>query len=75
MPFLHIGGILQTVLKTDMLPLSVVMIAKNEELLLPQTIKSVAMLTDDILICDTGSTDNTLNTAIENGARAMHLQW
>lgn len=58
-----------------MLPLSVVIIAKNEELLLPQTIKSVAMLTDDILICDTGSTDNTINTAIENGARAIHLQW
>lgn len=39
--------------------LSLCMIVKNEEAMLPRCLKSVSGLVDEIIIVDTGSTDST----------------
>lgn len=56
-------------------PLSVVIIAKNEAAVIAQTIRSLSGLTDDIVVCDTGSTDNTIEIIRSSGARAETLPW
>lgn len=58
-----------------MAKLSVVIITKNEERILPETLKAVQMITDDVLVCDTGSTDATIAVAIANGAKVIKEQW
>ncbi len=55
--------------------MSIVIIAKNEELVLGRTLKSLRNISDDIVVADTGSTDGTINTARKNGARAETLIW
>ena len=57
------------------LPLSVFIITKNEEDRLPRTIASVRGLSDDIVVVDSGSTDNTLNVAETMGARVFSNAW
>ncbi len=46
---------------------STVVIAKNEEKTLPRLIKSLEGV-DEIIVCDTGSTDNTIKVAKSLGA-------
>ena len=58
-----------------MRPISIVIIAKNEELVLGRTLKSLRNISDDIVVADTGSTDGTINTAQENGAKVERLIW
>lgn len=58
-----------------MQPISVVILAKNEAHILPETLRSVRMLTDDLLVCDTGSMDATIPVAIQNGARIIEEEW
>lgn len=58
-----------------MRPISIVIIAKNEESVLGRTLKSLRNISDDIVVADTGSTDGTINTAQENGARVETLAW
>ncbi len=58
-----------------MLPLSVVIIAKNEAAVIGQTIRSLSGVTDDIVVCDTGSTDNTVAVIKNAGARVESLPW
>lgn len=58
-----------------MLPVSVVIIAKNEAHIIGQTLKSLSGLTDDIVVCDTGSTDDTINVVKATGCRAEQLPW
>lgn len=58
-----------------MRPISIVIIAKNEELVLGRTLKSLRNISDNIVVADTGSTDGTINTARENGARVERLVW
>ncbi len=60
---------------TKMAKLSVVIITKNEERILPETLKAVQTITDDVLVCDTGSTDATIAVAIANGAKVIKEQW
>lgn len=33
------------------------------------------MLSDDLLVCDTGSTDATVPAAIQNGAKVIEIEW
>lgn len=54
---------------------SVVIIAKNEAHLLAQTLQSVKKITDDILVCDTGSSDATIPIARKNGATVIEEVW
>jgi glycosyltransferase involved in cell wall biosynthesis len=54
---------------------SLSMIVKNEESMLPDCLESVKNLVDEIIIIDTGSSDNTLNVAKSFGAKIFHYDW
>lgn len=54
--------------------LSVVIISKNEEEFIEEAIKS-AKFADEVLLLDSGSTDNTCNIAKKLGARVEHQSW
>ncbi|MDR4889993.1 glycosyltransferase [Fredinandcohnia sp. QZ13] len=55
--------------------LSVCMIVKNEEKYLTRCLESIRNQVDEIIIVDTGSTDNTVKIAEEFGARVYHYEW
>jgi hypothetical protein len=55
--------------------LSVCIIAKNEEELLPQCLESVKLLADQIVFFDTGSTDKSVSIAQSFGAEVYHSPW
>ena len=57
------------------LPLSVVIVTKNEEKTIGRAIDSVKDIASEILIIDSGSTDNTLKIAKEKGAKVIFNQW
>ena len=48
---------------------------KDEEVLLPHCLDSVAGLADEIVVVDTGSTDRTLDIAREYGAKIAFWPW
>ena len=58
-----------------MQPISVVIITKNAAHLLAPTLQSVKSLTDDIVVCDTGSNDATIPVAVKNGASVIEEKW
>ena len=51
------------------------MIVKNEEKLLPQCLESVKDVVDEMVIVDTGSTDDTVAIAENYGARVYFHEW
>ncbi len=51
------------------------MIAKNEERFLRQALRSVRGVVDEIIFCDTGSTDTTPELASEFGAKVFRIDW
>lgn len=55
--------------------LSLCMIVKNEEEILPRCLKSVCSLVDEIIIVDTGSTDLTLSVAKDFCAQIFSFAW
>jgi glycosyltransferase involved in cell wall biosynthesis len=55
-------------------PLSVVLIVKNEQDMLPGALESVAFA-DEIVVADTGSTDGTADVARRGGARVESIGW
>jgi glycosyltransferase involved in cell wall biosynthesis len=50
-------------------------IVKNEAGNLKRSIESLKAVVDDIVVVDTGSTDNTVEVAKECGARVEHFEW
>jgi glycosyltransferase involved in cell wall biosynthesis len=56
-------------------PLSVFIIAKNEADRLPDTLRAVRDLTDDVVVVDSGSTDGTQAMAAALGARVISHAW
>ena len=54
---------------------SLCMIARNEALTLPRCLTSVAGLVDEIIVVDTGSSDNTRTVAQELGAQVHDFAW
>jgi glycosyltransferase involved in cell wall biosynthesis len=60
---------------TTLLPISVVIIAKNEAHRIGDCIDSVRLLTHDIVVVDSGSTDRTREVALEKGARVIYQAW
>lgn len=57
------------------LPLSIFIIARNEADRLPRTIEAVRALSDDIVVIDSGSTDDTVARAEALGAQVIHNDW
>jgi tetratricopeptide (TPR) repeat protein len=55
--------------------LTVCLIVINEEERLPGCLDSVAGVADEIVVCDTGSTDRTIEVAQLRGARIVELEW
>ncbi len=55
--------------------LAAVMIVKNEEQHLTRCLSSVRTCVDEIIIVDTGSTDNTVAIAEQFGAKVFHRIW
>lgn len=51
------------------------MIVKNEEASLPQCLRSVQDVVDEMVILDTGSGDRTVEIAQEFGAKVYHFEW
>ena len=51
------------------------MIVKNEEETLARALESVSGLVDDVVVCDTGSTDGTLALLEASGARSARFPW
>ena len=56
-------------------PISLCMIAKNEEDLIAQAIGSVKGLVSEIILVDTGSSDKTAEIAASLGAKVLHRPW
>ncbi len=57
------------------LTLTLCMIVKDEEEMLPKCLAAVAPAVDEIIIVDTGSTDRTIEIAKEFGAEVIEQPW
>jgi tetratricopeptide (TPR) repeat protein len=55
--------------------LSLAMIVKNEARCLGRCLRSIRGVVDEIVVADTGSTDDTVKIAGEFGARVTHFDW
>ena len=55
--------------------LSLCMIVKNEAKNLPRCLESVRGVVDEMVVVDTGSTDDTVAVAEGYGARVLHFAW
>ncbi len=58
-----------------MISISLCMIVKNEEAILARCLDTVADLVDEIIIVDTGSTDQTKNIAARYTERVYDFEW
>ncbi len=57
------------------LTLSLCMIVKNEEEMLPGCLEPLRGVVDEMIVVDTGSTDRTVEIAESFGARVVHFPW
>jgi hypothetical protein len=55
--------------------ISLTMIVKNEAATLHRCLASVCDLVDEVIVVDTGSSDNTKDIACQHGARVFDLPW
>ena len=58
-----------------MIPVSFIIVAKNEADVIGACLDSIQGMSDDIILCDTGSTDDTVKIAEEKGARIIEMEW
>jgi len=58
-----------------MTPISVVIISQNEAGFIGNTIKAAKTITDDIVVIDSGSTDETMQIAVNLGCRFFQKTW
>lgn len=56
-------------------PLSCTIIAKNEADRIGRTIEAARAVCDEVLVIDSGSTDETVDVAERLGARVLHRDW
>jgi tetratricopeptide (TPR) repeat protein len=54
---------------------SLCMIVKDEEAMLPRCLGAVAEFVDELIVVDTGSTDRTVEIAESFGAKILHHEW
>jgi tetratricopeptide (TPR) repeat protein len=55
--------------------LSVCMIVRDEERMLSRCLKSVQGVSDELIVVDTGSKDDTISIAKDFGAKVFHFRW
>ncbi|MDX6661551.1 MAG: hypothetical protein QOJ55_2373, partial [Solirubrobacteraceae bacterium] len=55
--------------------ISLCMIVKDEEEMLPRTLEAVKPAVDEIIVVDTGSSDRTVEIAESFGAKILHHEW
>lgn len=55
--------------------LSLVMIVRDEEEMLPRTLEAIKPAVDEMIIVDTGSTDSTIEIARSFGATVIEREW
>src|ERR1035438_9757392 len=55
--------------------LSLAMIVKNEARCLARCLQSIRGIADEIIVADTGSTDDTIKIASQSGAKVTHCDW
>lgn len=60
---------------SETLPLSVCMIVRNESHHLPKALASVKGIAAEVVVVDTGSTDDTVSIAKAMGAKVLHFDW
>src|SRR3954471_10150132 len=58
-----------------MVPVSIVIITKDEAALIANCIEMASLITDDVVIVDSGSTDETLNIIKQYDCRLYHKNW
>jgi len=58
-----------------MVPVSVVIITKNEAEVIASCINAAKLITDDIIVIDNGSTDNTREIAFAAGCQVYRQEW
>src|SRR5260370_15938620 len=58
-----------------MVPVSVVIITKNEAEVIASCINAAKLITDDIIVVDNDSTDGTPEIARKHGCRVFHENW
>ena len=56
------------------IPITVLLSVKNEELNLPTCLEKLVLF-DQIIVVDSGSTDRTIDIALEKGAEIMQFEW
>ncbi|HEX5308094.1 MAG TPA: glycosyltransferase family 2 protein [Solirubrobacteraceae bacterium] len=69
---IELGGLAQP---AEGLRLSLCMIVRDEQEMLPRCLGAVAGAVDEIVIVDTGSTDTTVEIARRFGARVIEREW
>ncbi|MBP7863962.1 glycosyltransferase family 2 protein [bacterium] len=57
------------------MPISVVIVAKNEEKKIGMVLDAVQSIADEIIVVDSGSTDQTVSVAESHGARCLFQEW
>ncbi|MCW5824466.1 MAG: glycosyltransferase family 2 protein [Cyanobacteria bacterium TGS_CYA1] len=57
------------------MPISVVIVAKNEEKKIGMVLDAVQSIADEIIVVDSGSTDKTVSIAQNSGARTIFQDW
>ena len=55
--------------------IALVMIARNEQRCITRALESVRPYVDDMIVLDTGSTDDTVSLARNAGAKIFHFDW
>ena len=55
--------------------LAVLILTKNEEKNIAETIQSARQCTDEVILIDSGSTDRTVEIAEKAGARVVYRAW
>ena len=61
--------------KKSKLKISACYIVKNEEKKLPRSIESLKSAVNELIVVDTGSTDNTIEIAKSYGAKVIESTW
>ncbi|MBX3135702.1 glycosyltransferase family 2 protein [Candidatus Obscuribacterales bacterium] len=57
------------------MPLSVVIVAQDEERTIGRVIEAVKPIADEVVLVDSGSSDKTIEIATSLGARVLHQDW